>query len=388
MVPVTIVFIAAVAVLAVAGWRTTLQITGGREIKVTDPSAPGYTADASTTDVQLLALIGDSGDLAASLLLIGGAGTDHISVIPISSEMVVWDFEDALPQATRVVYAEAGLDVLLLRLGADLGFGVDAGAVMPISAFESIYRTVGTVTLELPDIVYRRNDDGTRAIQYPAGELALEPEDFTEFLSYTDNNEGELNRSLRVNPLWEKILTAYVAEPALLRTSDSAALDGLSLWDVLSGSDATPDGDDPDGDDSGDVTVDVLPTEVIPMYADPPASVSRVDRSALPSWVPTNVPFPAPAFPGQRIVVSLLNGTEDGAALKKVSPLVISAGGSIGLTGNAMSFDVANTKVEYSNESNSQGARRIADQLGVAAVMTDLLPSGVDVQVTVGKDQT
>lgn len=383
MVPVTVLFVIAVAVLAVAGWRTTLQITGGREIKVTDPAAPGYTADASTTDVQLLALTGDDGSLAVSLLLIGGAGTDHVSVIPISSEMVVWDFEDALPQATRVVYAEAGLDVLLLRLGADLSFGIDGSATMPISAFEPVYQKVGQVTLDLPDIVYRKTDDGAREIAYPAGQLVLEPQDFTEFLSYTDNNEGELNRSLRVNPLWEKVLGAYMAQPDLLNVSETEAVGGLSLWDVLSGASG-----ESDQVDRGEVTVDVLPTEVIPMYVDPPASVSRVDRAALPSWVPANVPFPTPAFPGQRIVVSLLNGTGDGSALKKVSPLIISVGGSIGLTGNAMSFDVATTKVEYSNESNSQGARRIADQLGVVASSTELLPSGVDVQVTVGKDQT
>lgn len=382
MVPLTAVFAAAVVVLAVAGWRTTLQITGGREVKVTDPAAPGYTAEASTTDVQLLVLTGDEGELAVSLLLVGGAGTDHLSIIPISGEMVVWDFEDALPQATRVVYAQAGMDVLLLRLGADLTLGLDAGASMPMAGLTPVFERIGPVTLDLPDIVYGIDDDGVREIHYPAGELTLEPSQFAEFLSYTDNNEGELNRSLRVNPLWERIITTYVQDPDLVATSVSAAAETLSLWDALGGAGGTD-----DALDSSEISIDVLPTEAIPMYVDPPASVSRVDQVALGSWVPATVPFPTPAFPGQRVIVSLLNGTSDAAVLKKVSPLVVAAGGSIGLTGNGMSFDVATTMVEYSNESNAESARRIAEQLGAVPAMTDLLPSGVDVQVTVGKDQ-
>lgn len=378
---VTVLFIASMGLLGVAGWRSTLQITGGTSLEITDPSAPGYTAAASTTDVQLLALTDDAEGLAVLLMLIGGAGTDHVSVVPISSEMVVWDFEDALPQATRVVYAEAGMDVLLLRLGADLTFGIGNSAVQPISALQPLFERVGTVTLNLPDIVYRNEPDGTRTVQYPAGELTLEPEGFAEFLAYTDNNEGELNRSLRVNPLWEMIIGAYVDDPALLPSAFGEAVD-LSLWDEIGGRDVSV-------HEADEVTVDMLPTEVIPMYVNPPASVSRIDQNSVGSWVSSSVPFPTPAFPGQRVIVSLLNGTnDDGSALKSVSPLIVSAGGSIGLTGNASSFDIATTSVEYASDGNADRARRIADQIGVVAYMTDVLPSGVDVQVIVGRDQT
>lgn len=377
----TVVFVLAIGLLAVLGWRSTLQITGGNIDEITDPSAPGYSAAASTTDVQLLALIDDDGALAVSLMLIGGAGRDHVSVIPISSEMVVWDFEDAPPQATRVVYADAGMDVLLLRLGADLTVGIGNSAVLPMSALEPLFDRVGTVTLNLPDVVYHNEPDGTRTVQYPAGELTLEPDEFAEFLSYTDNNEGELNRSLRVNPLWEKIIAAYVDDPGSLGVAAEDAVD-LSLWDEISSM------DHPGHGEEGGVVVDMLPTEVIPMYVNPPASVSRVDQNAIAPWVTNNVPFPTSAFPGQRMTVSLLNGTNDeGSALKKVSPLIVSAGGSIGLTGNGASFDVATTTVEYVNDGNADGAGRIADQLGVVATRVDLLPSGVDVQVTVGEDQ-
>lgn len=378
----TVAFIAALGVLTVVGWRTTMQITGGADVRITDPEAPGYTADASSTDVQLLGLTDVDGALAVSLMLLGGAGTDHVSVVPLSSEMVVWDFDGAPPQATRVVYADAGVDVLTLRLGADLGFGFTSTSVVPISIFEPLYDKVGPVTLDLPDVVYHNNDDGTREIHYPAGEMTLTPDQFTEFLSYTDNNEGELNRALRVNPLWEKLIAAYVEDPAVLGAPDDSGIE-LSLWDQIAGRDVAE-----ESPAAGTPTVEILPTEMIPMYVNPPASVSRIDQVAIPSWIADHVPFPIPAFPGQRLIVSLLNGTTDKDVLRTVSPLVVAADGSIGLTGNAMSSDVEKTMVEYSSDGNADGARRMADQFGTVATRIDLLPSGVDVQVTIGRDQT
>lgn len=378
----TVLFIVAAVALGIGGWRATMRITGGQEHKVTDPKAPGYTAEARPTDVQLLALTKADGSLGTTLLLSGGAGLSAPIVVPVSAGLVVWEYEDAPPATLRDVFAEGGADVAALRLGVDLTFGIESSAAMPLADLQPLFDRMGPIEVDLPDIVYTLDDKGDRVVHYQAGKQTLEPDEVAEFISFTGDGEAELNRSIRLRPVWQKIIAAYRAAPDSVR-SEPDVTKNVSLWADLARSGAkTPAGNDAEDDQ----TVQMLPTKVIGLYTSPPVYLDQIEADAMPAWVASHVPFPTAAFPGQRVVVNLLNGTSDAGVLKRVSPRIIAGGGSIGMTGNASSFDIAHTEVTYANGAADQRARAIAAELGTTASKVDLLPSGVDVQVVIGKD--
>ncbi|HTN99105.1 MAG TPA: LytR C-terminal domain-containing protein, partial [Microthrixaceae bacterium] len=132
--------------------------------------------------------------------------------------------------------------------------------------------------------------------------------------------------------------------------------------------------------------IELLPTKDVPLYTSPPAVLDRVDATSISTWVTRFVPFPSSAYPGQRWVVNLLNGTSDKGVVRKVAPRIVEAGGSIGLTGNASSFDIEKSRVEYVTEDARTAAETVAAQFGISPTKVDLMPSGIDVTVVVGKD--
>jgi hypothetical protein len=111
-----------------------------------------------------------------------------------------------------------------------------------------------------------------------------------------------------------------------------------------------------------------------------------VDEAAMKSWVPSYVPYPTSAFPGQRASVNVLNGTTNPDAIRAVAPKVVAAGGEISLTGNADSFDIATSTVQYSTPEAKAAAEAIAAELGLTATASTDATESVDVTVVVGKD--
>ena len=112
------------------------------------------------------------------------------------------------------------------------------------------------------------------------------------------------------------------------------------------------------------------------------------DSAALPTYVARVVPFPTSATPGQRARVELLNGTTKDDAALLAAPKVVAAGGEISLLGNASSFDVATTTVQYMAPEAKDAADAIAKTLGVSATAATSQSGGIDVRVTIGRDRT
>jgi hypothetical protein len=110
------------------------------------------------------------------------------------------------------------------------------------------------------------------------------------------------------------------------------------------------------------------------------------DPAALPAYVARTVPFPTSAVPGQRARVRLLNGTTQKQAALLVSPKVVAAGGEISLLGNADSFDVESTEVQYVVREAKPAAEAIATALGVKATKAPATAGSIDVNVIVGRD--
>jgi len=366
----SIVFVVALIALAVVGWRSSLKLTGGRDLEVTDPAAPGYVAEVKPTTVDLLAVTGEDGELATMLLVIGDADSATTTIVPISAWMTLWQFEDANPASARTLFSSGGIDVLQIRLGADLTFGATDAVTATADQIEELAAAVGPVTVNLPDNVLVDDGTGGSVVRYPSGPLTLQPDEIMEFLSIQGQSEAELNRSLRLGQVWDALL----AQPGAQGGADgSAAVDSV-VGELIAGLGET------------ELSVQLLPTNEVPLPISPPVSLDQVDRVAMSTWVPTYVPLPISAYPGQRATVNLLNGSSSSDAVTTVVPRVVAGGGEIALTGNAESFDVATSTVVYSNIESKTAADAIAAQLGLTATQVEDSATRVDVTVVVGKD--
>ncbi len=424
---VTAVFVVALVALAYAGWHAALRITGGNENEVTDPAAPGYVAAAKPTTVSLIAFTGDpvpvpttvpdaatpdaaapeptdpaaagpvatdpdtadpdSADpaatasssaepvpsLATMLLVIERSGDGGRTVVPIPSMTTLWSFEDAVPDSAENIFASGGIDVLRLRLGADMTFGTTSAATAPVAMLDDLAAQVGPVSISLPDDVLERSGQDV-TVKYPAGQFTLEPGQVAEFMSFIGLDESEPNRALRQELAWEALLGAAAESGTELSLSTDGD-DAASVAAVLTSA-AAP-----------ETRFDLIPMESLPLFIDPPKTLYRVDQPAMPTWVAAEVPFPVSAFPGQRARVELLNGTTDPVVLRAVAPKVVGANGEISFTGNAESFDVTTSRVEYAAEEARTAAEQIAAALGLTATPNPDAASNVDVVVVVGTDQ-
>lgn len=403
---VTAVFVIALIGLAYAGWNAALRITGGDGNEVTDPAAPGYIAAAKPTSVTLIAFTGDAvptptttaaadgsaGDadqaassatpstdatvpsLATMLLVIERSGDAGRTLVPIPAVTTLWDFEDSGPDSAANIFASGGIDVLRLRLGADLSFGSTAAVSAPVSMIGDLAASVGPVTISLPDDVLRGSSEEDASVKYAAGQLTLEPGQVAEFMSFFGLGESESNRALRQQLVWEALISAS-AQSGTELSLPADGDDAMAAAEVLAGAATT------------DTRFDLVPLLAVPLNVTPPVTLYRIDQMAMPTWVASEVPFPISAFPGQRARVELLNGTTEPAALQAVAPKVVGANGEISFTGNAESFEVATSRVEYSSDEAQAAAEQIATALGLTATRDPDAASNVDVVVVVGADQ-
>ncbi|CAN5698428.1 hypothetical protein BH10ACT3_BH10ACT3_09840 [soil metagenome] len=370
----TVLFVVALCALAFVGWRSALKITGGRDLEITDPAAPGYVAEVKPTTVDMIAITNADGSLSTMLLVIPGPDGTTSTVVPVSAGLVFWEFEDAVPESAADLWASGGIDVVRLRMGVDTTFAPTDAVTVPGTVIEQLATEVGPITVNLADNVIVPNDAGGSMVKYPSGPLTLQPSQIMEFLSVRGAGEAELNRALRLSKVWDALLAGVKAK------GGGVDLPGGSSDDLALFSDIV------DDLNASEVSVQLLPTNEVPLDVSPAFSIDRIDQRAMTTWVPEYVPFPTSAYPGQRATVDLLNGTTNPDAIKTIAPKVVGAGGEISLTGNAESFDIATSRVEYADKDAKPQAEAIAAALGLTATRSTDGLGDVDVTVVVGKD--
>ncbi|MEI7886834.1 MAG: LytR C-terminal domain-containing protein [Actinomycetes bacterium] len=381
----TTLFVVALIGLGFVGWKSALKITGGRVAEVTNPADPDFIAKVEPTNVDLVAITATDGSLLTMLFLLsdpeankkGPEAAAH-TVVPMSSGLILWEFEDAPPDSAANIFASGGIDALSLRLGADLSFGSTSTTEVSSTVIDELAALAGPLSVELPDNVLGPDAAGGTVVKYPAGPLVLQSEQVTEFLGFRGIDEEELTRSLRLKLVWTQLLGAIGASESSKNGTislPSSASKGLkSFGDLL---DRMP---------NVQVSLATLPTKEVVLNMSPPVKLNQVDGLALPSWVGQFVPFPTSAYPGQRATVSMLNGTTDRRLPNSVAPKVVAGGGQISLAGNAASFEVETSTVNYTESGSKQAAEAIAQQLGLAASLDPNQNSNVDVTVTMGQD--
>lgn len=378
----TVGFAVLLVALAVVGYRASLSITGGGASKVTDPKAPGYVAEVRPTPVDLVAVTAEDGSLASVLIVTtppsGSGGT--VSVLPAT--VAAGPGTDNHYLSLKAVFAEGGIDELRSQLGAGMTFGFTSAEQLPASMLKAVAGLAGPITVpnvdnlvDSPDRGKLEVDQATEVVRYKAGDVRLTPEQIAPFLAFDGLGEAPDSQLLRHETVWQQLLGALKGKDVSRVSDDGAPADKGATTDLLSQL------------VGGDVTYETVPTAPRPI----PGTIFTAfipDPAALPTFVSRVVPFPSSAFPGQRARVELLNGTRNKDAALLVAPKVVAAGGEISLLGNADSFDVDDTRVEYLAPEARQAAEQIAETLGVKATEAGTRSGGVDVRVVVGRDRT
>ena len=366
----TLLFLVALGALGFIGYRSSLKITGGTPA-VTDPAAPGYVAEVEPTPVELLAVQDAAGKLAAALIVVTDAGGTGGTVISVPAQLFMPPVE-AAPQATLAdIYAAGGIESLRNRLGTGLGFGFTEAANVPAADVAALAGLVGPITFEnfenlspAQKLTDPPADPATDAVTYRAGQVTLPPEQVVDFIGFEGRGELVDNRGIRQQQVWKTLVDG-------LKGKDIAATGalGASIAAVS----------------AGDVRFEQLPVATKPE----PNSIFVVtvpDAAALPAFTARTIAAPVSAYPGQRARTRILNGTSTPTATAPVGPKVVEAGGMISSVGNAESFDVPITRVEFVAPAAQPPAAAIAAELGVQATQATTTPAGADIIVVVGAD--
>ena len=133
-------------------------------------------------------------------------------------------------------------------------------------------------------------------------------------------------------------------------------------------------------------------TCALPILPSAPASnplgeVFRADGPAVRALLLEMVPFPQPAFPGDRPRVRLLDGRPDQARLLADAATLVAARAEISIIGNAGQFGAATTTIAFHTEQAEDWALALRDALGTGEVVAATSPDNViDITVTLGQD--
>ena len=383
----TLAFVALLVGLAFTGYRASLLITGGGTKKVTDPKAPGYVAEVRPTPVDLVAVTAEDGTLAAALIVSGSGAEAGGTVSALPATMSAGPGEDGLFAPISDAYQQGGLDRLRSTLGIGLTFGFTSAEEISADDLKAFTGLAGPLTVKNVDNLIDNSERGTiqanpenESVRYRAGDVVLQPDEVIAYLGFAGIGEKPDRQMLRHLTVWEQLITALKGKD-LSQIGGAASTDG----EAVGGSSAVAElFSDLEG---GDVSYEPVPLVQQPI---PGTYFTTMipDAASLPTYVARVVPFPTSATPGQRARVELLNGTSKEDAALLVAPKVVAAGGEISLLGNAESFDVTATKVEYMAPEAQEAAEAIAKALGVSATAAETESGGIDVRVTVGGDRT
>lgn len=262
-------------------------------------------------------------------------------------------------QALRDAYSDGGLQLLQLSVENLLGISFDAVVAVGPTQLAAAVGPDGVLTVDVPSAIESVAADGRVQVLWAAGEQAVAPDEAAAFLEARGTG-SDLDRLVRHQRFWEAWLAALDGDEPKALGAASPVVAGLS---------------------QGDVRYDVLPVQALAGESD----LWSVQGDELAELVRRIAPEASPAE--ARIRVQLLNGTGEPGVAADILPLLVPAGVTVDLTGNADRFDYATTQVVFYDDADRASADAVRAALGVGEVVKSLTPlSVVDVTVVVGAD--
>ncbi len=375
----TLVFVAGLVSLVWKGWDTSLDIRGGTSFRAeTDPTKPGYEAQVKPVPNHLVLHVDAEGRLTDAVLLVGiGTGEGGSGVImPIPGATLIEG--DAAPAELADHLADHGVESAVAHLERILGFAITDTVTLSPAQLSELFAPVGEITFQNPDALIASTPEGDKEIRYGAGPLTLTAEQVPDYLSFRSDGEASINRSVRLGIVLEAWMEAVAADPSLApRTAPLEPVVGdgpVDLAGLYASLASVP------------ISYPTFPVQTIPIPGAGGAAVYRPDAEQIEALVPSLVPYPTSAFPGQRARTRVLNGTADRDAAPRAAPTVVGAGAEITVFGNATGEPRQTTTVEYHDDGAAAAAERIAGALGVTATRSSQPTEAYDVTVILGAD--
>jgi hypothetical protein len=350
------------AALAVVGLSTVRNSTVGRYADTIGPTDPGYQAYVATTPTMAAVTIAPDGSLAGITVLALEAGDKGGSAIVVPPSTIVLPAPAGRqPSTLAQIHANRGVDATLAAVGKILNVGVPDNVVVDSDHWASLVAPVAPIELTIDHPVDR----------WKAGEIRLAADDVGRFLSARARNETDLDRLDRQERFW----SAWLDQ---VRRGGEDAVPGevgTGLGRFVRGIAAR----------SPDVTGLPVARFGLRLVPDTP-QVARV--------VSDTVPFPEAPAPGARVRVRLLNGTNDRSLTSDAARALVADGAQVVIVGNAPTFTVAETTIDYSGADRRPLAERLAKASGIDN--TEEMPAGdekvpssddeIDVTVVLGRD--
>lgn len=361
----SVVAAAGAGYVAYRGGESVLDLHGQNEVEYGDNAA-----EVQPTQVHLVVLRAPDDSLSALWLLALSHGSQGGgSILAVPPQLVV---ETAYGPRVLSESAQGGIDNIRATVEQVMGLAIPDVTDLTPERLAELVGPVAPLVIDNPDNI--RAADGT--VQYAAGSLELDAQNVAGYLSARDPAENDTNRIGRSELVWDAWLSAIGAstDPNVVPGEVSSGL-GPVLREQA----------------RADVEFLTAPFDEVPIPTDgpgPAAALLRLDVAEVPAIVAQAVPFPASAFPGQRVRVRLLNGTGDPTAPTVMARVLVPLVAEITLLGDAESDAVTTTSIEYHAEgfAASAGAFAAALGLGLQATVSDQATDIVDVTIVMGRD--
>lgn len=394
--PVVLVgLIGSAYLVAQQGKDSALKITKGNFQSVpTDPSAPGYFANVDPTPTQLLLVVNANHDLVGISALSqqpDGKGGSLMQV-PVEAQpkdgkplWVLWNdvvhpssapattVKGASTTSTTVApkgdpAAAAQVIAGYVSRMANVSFGADP-AVVTTQQLAANAKTSFPFSVNLDAPVTVIGADGALKTLFRAGSVAVDEE--REFIELFEASLSTASPSLRWNRQMG-LLRGWIDSARTKKVPVAPALDKrvAPFFGAF---------------DNGDVQINKLPTKdeqsAFGLWILPP------DEARLHQLALEMVPLPVAIEPGQRLRVSMYNGTPDTRLLFEAPARLVAAGAQIDRLGNAEVLNFVKSEVVYYDETKKSQVEKFARSLGVDNVrFREEKDAPFEATVTLGSD--
>lgn len=337
-------------------------VAGRRTVLVATLDEPG---GQRVTDVQLLAL--DEDGAAAIVLVPASVVTDvpGYGLIPLSDAGGL-----------------GGVPLLELTIENALDVPVDASVTMTPDAWAALFARSGGFEVTVPEAIDATGPDGAVTRVFEPGAQVLDGPGLATLLTVDVPGESELAALPRTQAVLEGFLAATSKDPAAVFADGAPMLETAApgvVEEVVRTLAAAR------AEDRLDVVT--LPVEPVGAGDDVVYQVAERGRALAVDVLGAGTADPGSAGAGVRLEV--LNGNGRVGVGAEVAALLVPLGYVIPITGNADSFDVAETVVTVREDDPAllAAAREVVATLGVGRVAISGLPSTtVDITLVVGAD--
>jgi len=372
-----------ISVLAVAWAWAGVPEPEERPAPVT--SAPAVApVVAAEQDTLLLVRYGNPGEPATgATLLTAGPRSTAVVFVPVGLLVDVPGYGSA-PLGTAHQYGATAL--LEASVENALGIQLDAAAAVSEAGLGAWLERSGGLTLDVPDRLIRRGEDGSASVRFEPGEQFLDGERLAEYWAFRAEGETELETFPRQQQVLSALLAEAARDPATIERlfADGAAqlettADPEELRPILEQLAAASAG--------AQLGFNLLP--VVPFGGDEGgAETYRLDEEAR-AVVDGLLGDTTPAGQADEVRVQVLNGVGRPGIGEEVDTALEGGRFRIELTDNASSFDFTETQLLIYTETPEMmaAARAVRERLGVGTILVSRQPqSVVDLTIVVGAD--